>query len=454
MSDVPAPAEEPEHVTATMRVRIDGLAHGGAAVGRADDGRVVFVRGGCPGDVLDVTVSADKGRYLEADLSGIVEASPERRTPPCPYFGTCGGCQWQHVSHAAQVAAKRAQVADALTRIGRIAEPPVAEVVSGPAPYGYRNRLELSVGRDANGRPTIGMNEARSDRIVPIEACMLLPERARAYPKALAGAMRYLAGRAPLEVDRIALRVAVNTRDVEIDLWGPPGPFPRHAVAKTLGDALRPNTVTRVLVKGDARERADLKAEVLAGRGYWRERLSGVTYRVSAPSFFQVNTRAAELLVDLVTGSLAPDGSDRVLDLYAGVGTFTLPLAERAGAVVAIEGGGSSVRDLRNNLEDNEVWAEVMPGEAARALAEAGSFDAAVVDPPRAGMAPAALAALLRTGARRICYVSCDPATLARDAASLVEAGYRLVSAVPIDLFPQTWHVETVALFERPSARG
>lgn len=428
---------------------IDGLAHGGSAVARATDGRVVFVRGGCPGDVVDAEVTADKGRFLEADVVEIVTASPERRTPPCPYFGACGGCQWQHVSHSAQVEAKRLQVADSLARIGRFEGVEVADVLVGETPYGYRNRLELKVGTGADGRALIGLTAARSDTLVPIDACMLLPDRARKLPKAVGGAIRYLAGRAPIDVSRISMRVGAHTRDLALDLWGPPGAFPRNAVAKTLADAAHPSTVTRVLVKGDARERADLKVEVLSGKGHWRERLGGFTYRVSPPSFFQVNTPLAERMAEMVVAALAPDGSDRVLDLYAGVGTFTLPLAALAGEVTAIEGTGAAVRDLRANLEEAGLWAEVAPGDAARALADAGSFDLAVVDPPRAGMTPDALAGLVRTKARRICYVSCDPATLARDARALADAGYRLGSVTPIDMFPQTWHVETIAVLER-----
>lgn len=429
---------------------LDGLAHGGSAVGRTADGRVVFVGAGCPGDVVDVEVTTDHGRYLEATITRIVTPSPERRTPPCPYFGRCGGCQWQHISYGAQVEAKRTQVADSLSRIGKISGFDVDPVVSGPSPYGYRNRLELRVSRRADGSPSIGMSALGTDDIVPIDACLLLPERARKTPRAITGALRYLAGRSPFDIERVAIRVATNTRDLEIDLWGPPGPFPRNAVAKTLADAVRPTCVTRVLVKGSARERADLKVEVLAGRGSWHERLSGYDYKVSAPSFFQANTVLAETLVSLVLARLAADGSDRVLDLFAGTGTFTLPLAEVAGEVVAIEGAGSSVRDLRANIEAAQVDVDVMPGDAARALSEAGAFDLAVVDPPRAGLPAPVLAALVATGARRICYVSCDTATLGRDARALTEAGYRLAQATPVDLFPQTWHVETVALFELP----
>lgn len=432
-------------------LHVDGLAHGGAAVARASDGRVVFVAGGCPGDVVTAEITADHGRYLEAGIAEITTASPDRRTAPCPYFGHCGGCQWQHVAYGVQADAKRTQLVDALARIGGVGDLQVDDTVLGESAYGYRNKLEMRAGTAPDGKPVLGLTAARSDEIVPIDACLLLPERAKRLPKSVSGALRYLASRAPFELDRVALRVARHTRDVEIALWGPPGPMPRHAVARTLGDAVRASSITRVLVKDDPKRRADLKVEVLAGRGHWRERLGGFEYRVSAPSFFQSSTSGAELLVSLVLERLEADGSDRVLDLFAGVGTFTLPLAAIAGEVVAIEGAGSSVRDLRANLEAAQLDAEVMPGDAARALADAGTFDLAVVDPPRSGMTPQALRALVAAKARRICYVSCDTATLARDVKALAEAGYRVVSATPVDLFPQTWHVESVAVLEHAS---
>lgn len=430
-------------------LHVDGLAHGGAAVARASDGRVVFVAGGCPGDVVTASVTTDHGRYLEADIAEIITPSPDRRTPPCPYFGHCGGCQWQHVAYAAQAEAKRIQLADALARIGGVGHVTVDATVLGETAYGYRNKLEMRWGAGADGRPALGLTAAGSEEIVPIDACLLLPDRAKRLPKSLSGALRYILGRAPFDLDRVALRVARNTKDVEVSLWGPPGAAPRQAIARTLGDALRATSITRVLVKDDPKKRADLKVEVLAGQGNWRERIGGFEYRVSSPSFFQSNTAGAAGLVSLVLERLQADGSDRVLDLFAGVGTFTLPLAALAGEVVAIEGAGSSIRDLRANLESAGLDAEVMPGDAARALAEAGHFDLAVVDPPRSGMTPPALKALVATKARRICYVSCDTATLARDIKALAEAGYRLASATPVDLFPQTWHVETLAVLER-----
>ena len=227
---------------------------------------------------------------------------------------------------------------------------------------------------------------------MPVEECLLLPEKYRRAPKALGGALRYIAGEQDLGLTRVALRVGANTRDVEVALWGAPGPFPRRPVATTLGQALRTTSLVRVLVKGPAKERKIAGVEVLSGKGAWRERLLGTTMTVSAPSFFQVNTRAAESLVSLALEALGADGSDRVLDLYAGAGTFTLPLAEKAGEVVAVESASSAVRDLRRNLEDEGLWADVIGGDAGRELPAIGHIDLALVDPPRAGLHAEAVA--------------------------------------------------------------
>ena len=433
-----------------IKVDIESLAYGGDAIAHLEDGRTAFVRGGVPGDTVEAEVTEDRGRFVRAETIRVVTPSPDRVEPPCPYFGVCGGCQWQHVSYPAQLDAKRRMVVDALTRIGHVedAESLVQATVASPAQYGYRNKVELVVDT-STGRPRLGFHRAGSEQFVQIEECLLLPEKYRRAPKALGGALRYISGEQDFGLTRVALRVGANSRDVEVALWGAPGPFPRRPVATTLGQALRMTSLVRVLVKGPTKERRIAGVEVLSGKGAWRERLLGTTMTISAPSFFQVNTRAAESLVSLAIDALAPDGSDRVLDLYAGAGTFTLPLAEKAGEVVAVESASSAVRDLRRNLEDEQLWADVIGGDAARELPAIGHIDLALVDPPRAGLDGETVDALAGTGARKIAYVSCDPATLARDTAALSERGYRLVRATPIDLFPQTYHVETLALFER-----
>jgi len=431
-------------------LHIESLAYGGDAIAHLEDGRAAFVRAGCPGDVVDVEIAEDHGRFVRAEIKSILEPSPERVEAPCPYFGVCGGCSWQHISATAQLFAKRQSIVDALTRIGHIAdaEQLVASTVASPRDYGYRNKIELVARMDPSGL-RIGYHKAGSDELVPVDSCLLLPPKLQKAPKALSGALRYLSGGQDLGFKRVALRVAANTRDVEIALWTEPGSFPRKAAATTLGRALRSTSIVRVLAKGPDKERKVSGVEVLNGNGFWRERLNGRAMTVSAPSFFQINTAAAELLVGLAMDALHADGSDRVVDLYAGAGTFTLPLAEVAGDVIAVEAASSAVRDLRRNLEDSQLYAEVVGGDALRELKEMGAVDSLLVDPPRAGLADGAIEAIAKTRARTIAYVSCDPATLARDAKSLLGAGYRLAVATPVDLFPQTFHVETVAKFVR-----
>lgn len=432
-----------------MTLTIDSLAYGGDGVARTEDGRTVFVAGACPGDVVSAQTTEEHDRYLRASVVEVLEPSPERRKPPCPYFGECGGCQWQHVSHAAQITAKRAAVVDALARIGGVTDPVVGDVLAGGQAYGYRNKVEFSVGADARGGLTLGLSAAGTQRLVSIENCLLLPEKRRGYPKALAGALRFLSQGGPLGLSRVTVRAAARTGDVEVDLWAAPGPFPRAAAVRTLMSAVRFETLTRVLARGDVKARDVSNVEVLAGQGYLRERMNGFEYRVSAPSFFQVNTPVAETMTALVLAELSPDGSDRVLDVYAGVGTFTLPLAELAGEVVALESYGPAVRDLRRNIDHAGADVDLAPGDAARALPEVGDADLAVVDPPRAGLTEDATVALVGCGPRRIVYVSCDPTTLARDVARLRAHGYSFVRATPVDLFPQTFHTETVAVLDR-----
>ena len=431
-------------------LRIESLAYGGDGVGHLPDGRAAFVPYGCPGDLVRVEVDADKGRFVRASIAELLERSTDRVPAPCPYFGICGGCSWQHVSAELQLQAKRQAVVDALMRIGGIpdAETRVTDAIASSEQYGYRNKIELVAQTGASGL-RLGYHRAGSDELVPVESCLLLPPGYEKAPKALSGALRYLSGRQDLGIRRVGLRVARNTRDVELALWTEPGAFPRHAAAKTLAQALKTTGIVRVLVKGSDKERRVAGVEVLAGSGTWRERLLGRTMTVSAPSFFQVNTGAAESLVTLVLEELAVDGTDRVADLYAGAGTFTLPLAELAGDTIAVESAGSAVRDLRRNLETRNVWADVIGGDSARELPALGQLDALLLDPPRSGLQPEVAGALAATHARTIVYVSCDPATLARDAKVLLGAGYGLDTATPVDLFPQSYHVETVATFRR-----
>jgi len=429
------------------RISIESLAHGGDGVGRLPDGRTVFVPASCPGDELDIELTEDHDRWARGTLLGIVTPSPDRVTPPCPYFGVCGGCQWQHVSYGTQLTAKQTSVRDALARIGGQTDAVVEPVIESPAVYGYRNKIELTATASPTGLE-LGLARPGTHEVLPIDACLLLPEDARRLPKSLSGALRFLARRGALGILRVTVRVS-SAGEVAVTLWTSGGPFPRAAVGKTIAEATGARSVTRVIVRG-ALERRDIsQVEVLAGPGTWRETLGQDRYTVSASSFFQVNTAAAEALRALAVRALGADGTVRAADLYAGVGTFTLPIARAAGEVVAVEASRHALADLRHNLEDARLDADVVPGDAAYALADLGHLDAAIVDPSRAGLSANAMRALESARIPRIVYVSCDPATLARDVKLLGAMGYAPAGFAPVDLFPQTFHVETVAVLDR-----
>lgn len=414
---------------------------------RLDDGRVIFVPGTCPGDEITAQVTAERDRWVEGAVVSLDTPSPDRVRPECPYFGVCGGCQWQHVSYEAQMRAKHANVVESLRRIGRIADPAVAPVVPSPDTYGYRNRIELSAGPGPRGT-AFGFVRADGQGIVPVDSCHLLPAKHRRLPRALTGALKFVSSRGALEIERVALRVS-SRGEVSVSLWTPPGPFPRSAVARVIAESTGATTVSRVIARGPIERRDIAQVEVLAGAGAWTERLGGDSYLVSPPSFFQVNTKAAGALRAAALEFLDADGTSDVADLYAGVGTFTLPMARVSGTVRAVEGSRFALTDLRRNLERAGLDADVVPGDAAHALPQLGHLDAALIDPPRSGLSNAAMRALVDARIDRIVYVSCDPATLARDVRHLADAGYTPERFAPIDLFPQTYHVETVAVLTR-----
>jgi 23S rRNA (uracil1939-C5)-methyltransferase len=472
---------------------IERLGAGEDGIGHAPDGKTVFVPLTCPGDTVEAEITQVGKRFDRAVLTRVLEPGPARVTPACPHYGVCGGCGWQHIDYAATLEAKRTIVVDALTRIGGIkivgamssspancghsvgdgvrsarktvqwtvfseegACPHIAPTTnSGIAPtglsrpFGYRNKIELEAGVVA-GRFTLGFHRRGSYEVVSIDSCPLLDERARGVIKALRGALSYVSGKHDLGIKRVGIRCAHNTSDLEICLYTTPGAFPRAMAAKTIGTAIKgANGIVRALLKEKNGVRGVSSVEVLRGKGFWRERLNNTEFLVSAPSFFQVNTEGAEVLTQLVCDFLAPDGSDAVLDLYAGVGTFSVPLARTAGQVSAIESYGPAVRDLRRNADATGIDIDVIGGDAAREIALVPHCDLAVVDPPRAGLDGAVVDALLHRRPRKIAYVSCDPATLARDVALFRRGGYTVSGVKPVDLFPQTHHIESVALLER-----
>ncbi len=440
-----------------MRLSLERMTYGSDALAHAADGKTVFVTGGVAGDVVLARVVRDERRFSRAVVTEVLEPSPNRVTPPCPYASVCGGCPWASLSYDEQLRAKRSNVVDSLVRIGHFdkerAEGLVAPTDSPSKPWGYRNKVELAFVRGRN-TATVGMHAAQggngAEGVVKVSSCLLLEKKYQRLVKSVSGALGYLCGSHGIELQRVGIRASLRTQDVEIALWSKPGPFPRAQAAKVLTDATKASSVVRVLAKGPEKARKVSGVEVLHGKGHWRERIDSGIMALSAPSFFQVNTAGAERLVQIVLEGLSPRESDEAMDLYSGAGTFTLPLARRCSWVSAVESYGPAVRDLRRNLDLADVEnAEPIGGDADREFPD-GQADIIVVDPPRAGLAPNVVRQLCAQPARAIAYVSCDPATLARDLARFESDGtFSPASITPVDLFPQTYHVETVCLLAR-----
>lgn len=438
-----------------MKLTIERMAYGPDAIARTPEGKTVFVRGGVQGDVVEATIDSEERSLIHAHVERVLEPSPDRVDAPCPFVGVCGGCPWGALARHAQLAAKEENLRSALARIGHFAADDVDRLVqpirTTRDAWGYRNKIELAV-REQGGRIVLGMHGADPAQVIKVDRCPLFE---KAFPKALksvAGALSYLGNSRDLSLARVGLRASRRTRALEVALWTPTGGFPRAHVARVLEDAVHPTSIVRVLTKGERAARRVEKNELLAGQGSWDEQIGRERMRISAPSFFQVNTVAAEILIELVMDALSPRADEVACDLYCGAGTFTLPLARRTAWVSAVESYGPAVRDLRRNIDrahlDN---VEAIGGDAVREF-PGDDVDVLVVDPPRAGLAAEAVDLIGKTAARDVAYVSCDPATLARDLARFRDAGvFEPVNITPVDLFPQTFHCETVVHLTRRS---
>ena len=437
------------------RMVAERMSYGSAAVCRRADGKTVFVEGAVPGDTVSVEVTEEKPSFARGRAVEVLEPSPQRTVPLCTQADVCGGCPWAALSYEAQLEAKRANVVSTLVRTAHIDAGRAEELVGACLPskrqWGYRNKLEMVSRYDEHGAFELGFfSEGTHDAVMP-STCPVAHKCIELAPKALRGALRFAQGAQDLGIFRVGVRGSVRTHDVEVALWTPPSAFPRTHVGKLVQSALRATSVVRVLAE-PGKERRIKGVERLDGNGFWAEDLAGLRFTATAPSFFQVNTAQAEKLVACVVeglgGEYALSGA-YVADLYAGAGAFSIPLALAGADVVAVESAGSSVRDLRRNAERNGADIEVVGGDAARELPDLGELDALVVDPPRAGLAEGVVESIADAAPERVAYVSCDAATWARDVARFEACGYKLQRAVPVDMFPQTYHVETVSLLSR-----
>ena len=389
------------------------------------EGRMIRVPLGIPGERVRVELADGDKRQPRARLLEVLQPAAERITPLCKHFGVCGGCHWQHISYEGQLRFKRENLITQLQRIGRQAQPNVLPVLGMSEPWAYRNHVQL--GFDAMG--ILGYKALRSHQIVPIEECWIIHPLIDELWAALEIEPEGLA--------RVSLRAGTNTDEQLILLEGNENAPPELEVDMSVSCVY---------------QRPDGGLVVLAGNDHYHERLQERLFRVTAPSFFQVNTAQAERLVELVQQYLDPRPDDALLDGYCGVGTFAFALAPHVARVLGIEESPWAIEDAVVNGAGLEN-VELIEGVVEEVLPEIDDpFTAVVVDPPRAGCSLAVLQALAKRRPRRIVYVSCDPATLARDVQRLSGMGYTLVEAQPVDMFPQTYHLETVALLQ--SARS
>ncbi len=442
-----------------LELTIDSLAYGGNGVARTN-GFVVFVRRGLPGDRVRARVTKVKRNHAEALAVEVVDPGPARVEAPCAHYPACGGCRFQDLAYVAQVEAKADQVADALRRIGGISDPPLEPIVPAASVFHYRNKLEYSFTPTPAG-PALGFHKAgRWDEVLDIERCWLTTD----LGNALRNAIRDWARAGGLEaydqaehtgfLRHLVVREGRNTGEVLVQLVTAPGDLD----AESFVAALRRFPEVRSIhwsVNDRPAEVTNLPTTLLSGEEWIEERLCGLRFRVRPNAFLQTNTEMAERLYELAVDYAGLSGEETVYDLYCGIGTIGLTMSPRALTVWGVEVSEESVACAIENAELNGVTnAAFYAGEVGQALEElrdrAGDPDVVVVDPPRAGLSGKAQRRIARAEPNRIVYVSCNPTTLASNVKELGrDWGYRLDRARPVDMFPHTPHVETVALLAR-----
>jgi 23S rRNA (uracil1939-C5)-methyltransferase len=423
-------------------LKITSLVHGGRGIGRYD-GKAVFVPLTIPGDQVACRVVKSKKRYVEAELHEIVTPSALRREPPCPFFGSCGGCQWQHIPYQEQTRWKEKIFSDLVVRNKVIAIENLKPIVPAPDEWNYRNRVQFKCHHSAQ-RLTVGFYRQGSHAVVDIDKCRLvslpiqrtldrLREELKKSPRPDCVLQADVACGDDGEV-RIMLHVSRQgykpLRSWLQDFSS------RHQFNACLS-ADRKQTPEIVHGEGDLSVKVDQPE---------------ITLRYGPGGFVQVNSAQNRSMVANMLELLALNGTERVLDLFCGMGNFSLPVARRAGRVTGVEDSVSSIAHARLNAESNNIDnVEFLTADAASLMTHSraeDNLDLIILDPPRTGNYQAARE-LLKVKPERILYVSCDPATLVRDLIPLVNNGYEVVSSQPFDLFPQTWHIESMTLLER-----
>ena len=447
-----------------LTLRIERLSSDGSGVAHSADGEAVFVPGTAPGDEARVRIVKDCGRYAFGILDELLTPSPDRIPVDCPVAGPCGGCSLRHLDYTAELRAKQESVLDAFRRIGGL-EVPVLDILPSPEVDRYRNKVQFPVGLDKNGLPCIGFYAGRTHRIVPCPDCRLQPGVLNEIGNALC-AFFAQQGIRPYDeqsgkglVRHIFLRRGAHSGQIMVCLVCTRAKLPH---AEQLCTALREQfpAISTILLNVNAKNTNVIlgsENHILYGPGYIEDTLCGVPVRLGPLSFYQVNTLAAERLYGVAAqyAQLTPD--DALLDLYCGMGTIGLSMADQCRELIGVEIVPEAIESAKANAArmGEAVAAKSRffcadAGQAATQLAAEGLHpDIVMLDPPRKGCDEATLSAVVLMAPRRVVYVSCNPATAARDAAWLEQNGYRAEKVQPVDLFPRTKHCEAVLLLTK-----
>ena len=404
----------------TIQLVITAATYGGRSIARYN-GKAVFVPFALPGEVVKAQIVEDHKNHAVARLVSVEKSSPLRIAAPCPMFGKCGGCHYQHIAYEHQLTLKQQIFAENLERIAKIKEPPCLPIIPSPIQTGYRNNMQFHL-NEAGG--LCFFPEDQLADLLPIKHCLLASAE-------INNLLADLVFEEPAGIDRVSIRV--GQQDMMLVLEAEDLEIPNLAIEAD---------ISVVHLAGD-------DMVVLSGQDAIRLDILEKTFRVSAPSFFQVNTLAAELMVKKVLALVQWNKSQVVMDLYCGAGLFSAFIAPLVSKVIGIEVGPSSCADFEVNLDafDNVELYEGMAEDILPYLKQ--KVDVVIVDPPRAGLDKKVIEAIAKRMPSQVIYVSCDPTTLARDLQRFAELGYGLVSSQPLDMFPQTFHIESISLLEK-----